>query len=591
MTGSKLYILILLLLLTFAQSAGALSVTTSVDKDVVGLGDPITLDIKIVGDGGSAPDPTLPDLSDFDIYSSGRSQNISIVNGQFSSTVDMSYILVPKKIGVLIIGPVTVSHKKNMASSEPIKITVEKPGQINSNTQTKPPAKAMKGTQKLEEFFIEQSVDKSRPYIGEQIILTFKFYQAETLWENPDLKWPEYVGFTVEDLPPNSRKYEMVNGRRYLVTEIKRALFAISAGPATIESPNLQLRSDSYGSMRDPFSIFDRRRTRNKQPTVLTTDPIKLNVRELPKKGRPASFNGAVGSYRLSMQVNTDSVGVDEPITMTVRLSGRGNIKSLPPINIPELDDFRVYESGSTESIDNSNYVVSGVKVFEQAVIPKTSGIFEIPSLEYSYFNPGSGKYVTVKTDAVTVTASGEGMADLGGAPRNIIGADKKSLGYIITEYHGSKNGIDLYGSFWYWLLQLIPFMGILAAMVARSHYRKLMGDRNYARRVSAKRRSKAFFKSAISKKDKEDYTGFYSELIDSVLGFVADRLSLDKSALTVDDIRQNYKIESGIKQELAEFIERCDAARFSSLSSTRTIADRLLVDAENILTRLEKTI
>jgi hypothetical protein len=589
MTGRVAYILSLLFVVALVGNALALSVTTSVDKQVVGLGDPLTLKISVLGDGASAPDPKLPDLSNFEIYSSGRNQNISIVQGKFSSTLEMSYILIPKKIGDLMIGPVTVSDKKNMAASDPIKIKVTKPGEIPETKTDKRTSTSGQRTQRREDFFIEQSIDNSRPYVGQQATLTFKFFQAETLWENPDLQWPEYVGFTVEDLPPNSRQYEIVNGRRYLVTEIKRALFPISSGEITIESPQLRMRSDGVG--RDPFSIFNRRRPTTRQPKILTTNPIKLNVRALPKQSRPESFTGAVGEYRINLKVSKDSVGVDEPVTMTVRLSGKGNIKSIPAIKMPELENFRVYESGSTESINNTNRVVSGQKTFEQALIPTTTGEFEIPSLEYSFFNPKKKRYVTVKTDPVKIIASGEGLTDVGGAPRNIIGADQKSLGYIIAAYPGLKNGIDLYSSFWYWLLQVIPLLGIIAAIAVRSHYRKLIGDQNYARKIFAKKRYKIIFKSALAKKETKDFNGFYGEIFNAVLGFVSDKLSLDKSSLTIDDIRNLAQLDSEIGSGLADFLDQCQTARYSPSNLSVTAANQTLEEAESMLSKLEKVL
>ena len=104
----RIFGLTLAILLMLSSVLTAATITASVDKTEVGLGDPITLKITLVGKGGNLPEPKLPDLSGFDVYSSGRSQNISIVSGAFSSTLDLSYILVPKKVGEMIIGPVVV---------------------------------------------------------------------------------------------------------------------------------------------------------------------------------------------------------------------------------------------------------------------------------------------------------------------------------------------------------------------------------------------------------------------------------------------------------------------------------------------------
>ncbi len=591
MIGKRLILSTLLSIVLLAAQALALSVTASVDTDEIELGDPINLSITIAGRGGSLPDPILPDLSDFDVYSSGRNQSISIVNGAFSSSLDINYTLVAKKTGNLIIGPVVVKDEKEMVASDPIKITVKKPGALQKRPQAERKSTTRKDQKQRDEFFIEQTIDKTRPYVGEQVTVSFKFYQAVNLWDQPTMEWPDYAGFTVEDLPPNSRSYRNVNGKRYLVTEIKRALFPITAGKVTLDTPRLTIKPDDLASMRDPFSLFDRGFFKRGRPRVLTAKRITLNVKSLPQNRKPADFSGAVGVYKIRAQVDKDFVGVDEPITLKVTLSGTGNIKSLPPVQIPELSDFRVYESGKTVSINNKGRVVSGSKTFEQAIIPRTSGVFTIPSLEYSFFDPVKSAYRSIKTRPIQITATGEGLVDVGGAPKNIIDASKKSFAYIFTEFPKPVKTIDLSSRLWFWLLQGIPVIGVIAAIAVRSHYRKLLGDRSYARRATAAKRSKSILKSARAKKKSEDYSGFCGDLYDAVTGFIADRLDLEKSGLILDDLYASEYISADIKRDLTGFIEKCQTARFTPSGFDALTADDLLSEASDLMRRLEKTI
>jgi hypothetical protein len=232
-----------------------------------------------------------------------------------------------------------------------------------------------------------------------------------------------------------------------------------------------------------------------------TADPIKLKVKPLPSPGRPSNFAGAVGDYYIRTSVDKDSVGVDEPITMKVTLSGSGNIKSLPAISIPEMDDFRIYESGKTESINNSGGIVSGSKTFEQAVIPITSGNFTIPPIEFSFFDPRKNYYRTIRTEPVKITASGEALADVGGTPKNIIGAGQKSFAYLVTDFSGPEKAVDFYEYSWFWVLQAAPFAGMITAFFLRLRIRRVLGDRAYARRASAARKSRIAFVSGGKRK------------------------------------------------------------------------------------------
>lgn len=597
MTGKNLFIAAVFIAV-LAGAAQALTITASVDKQDVGLGDQIALKVNVVGKGGTLPEPTLPDLSAFEIYSSGRSQNIQIMNGAFSSNLDISYILVPKKAGDFIIGPIIIRDKTGMASTEPIKIHVSnqsspsKPGGKVSPQAGQPPSANRQPAQKGGDFFIDQFVDKTSPYLGEQVTLSFRFYQAVNLWDQPTLEWPKYAGFTVEDLPPNGRYYQVVNGRQYLVTEIKRALFPLSSGKLIIDTPQLTIKPDDFGTAFDPFSFFDRNTQdmfRRGQPKILTANPITINVKPLPEQGKPADFTGAVGKFNMQVETDKDSVGVDEPITLKVTLSGTGNIRSLPPVKLPDLPDFRIYDSGNTESVSNTNQVVSGTKTFEQAIIPKTSGVFTIPAISLSYFDPTSTSYKTIGTGARRIVATGQGLVDVGGAPKNIIGAGKQSLGYIITDFPKNDPKRDLSSSGLFWFLQILPLFGIIAAIFYRSHTQKLLADRGYARRVGAGKRLRSIFKTAAALKAQGELVGFYGALYDAVLGFVADRLNLEKSGLTIEDVKTHEKIPGDIRNELTAFLESCQNARFAPGGVTKNHADDLLENAGDLVGRLEK--
>ena len=590
-TGKLLTISAFLLGVCLTAEAVDLKVEASVDVDEVELGNSVNLTVTISGVGGSVPEPTLPDLSDFDVYSSGSNRSFSMINGAISSSLDLNYVLVPKRKGVLTIGPIVVSSKGERAKSAAIKISVKEAGTVpqNPRQQARPPAS--RRTREVEDFYVEQSVDNRKPYVGEQVTLSFRFYQAVNLWDQPNLEWPEYNGLTVEDLPPNSRSYQYVNGKKYLVTEIKRALFPITPGKITLETPRLTIKPDDFGSTVDPFKLMGRDFFNRGRPRVLTAGSIQLDVRPLPDKGRPNDFSGAVGRYKISSTIDRDSAGVDEPVTLRIVLSGTGNIKSLPPVEVPELADFRVYESGKTESINSGNYVISGKKTFELALIPKTSGSFTIPPLTYSFFNPRSGRYETVRTQPAAIVATGEGLADVGGAPRYVIGADAKSFNYIITRFPEPDSDLDLYRQAWFWIIQFLPIIGIIAALGIRSHYKKLLGDRGYARRIKATRKSRSVFKSALAKKEAGEYSAFCGDLHDAIVGFVADRLNLDKPGLTVDDIRGLDNIPGEIREDLSGFLEDCQTARFAPLDLDKTKADEMLSRASTIIGRLEKVL
>ncbi|MDP2911257.1 MAG: BatD family protein, partial [Candidatus Omnitrophota bacterium] len=224
------YIGILLLVTSFSAICYAddIAISADVDKQEVTLDDQVTLTITVSGNVSNIPQPNIPDLKGFTAYSSGRSQNLSIINGQVSSSVSFTYILVPNNTGDYSLGPFSINYQSKSYSAGPINIKVLPRGasgrQIPAPSESEEQSSSL--PQRGKELFIEAYVDKLRAYVNEQITLTFAVYQAVNLFDNPVYSPPSTTGFWLEDMPPQKKYYKVIDGTRYLVTEIKTALFA-----------------------------------------------------------------------------------------------------------------------------------------------------------------------------------------------------------------------------------------------------------------------------------------------------------------------------------------------------------------------------
>ena len=84
---------------TNKQSDDVISVVVELSRDQIGLDEQATLQVTVSGQTQNLPEPDVPELPAFEVYSQGRSSNISVVNGQMSATVTYRYLLVPTKAG------------------------------------------------------------------------------------------------------------------------------------------------------------------------------------------------------------------------------------------------------------------------------------------------------------------------------------------------------------------------------------------------------------------------------------------------------------------------------------------------------------
>ena len=82
---------------------------------------------------------------------------------------------------------------------------------------------------------------------------------------------------------------------------------------------------------------------------ALTSLPDTLVVRALPSAGRPADFNGAVGSgLRLERRINPPTAHAGEGVAVELVLTGEGNTALWPPPEIRWPRAARAYVSISS---------------------------------------------------------------------------------------------------------------------------------------------------------------------------------------------------------------------------------------------------
>ncbi len=116
----------------FSGAVGQYRMTAAVDKTEVKIGDPVTLRVIVEGRGNlkNLPEPTLPNLEDFEQYESTKHDNIAVQGGTISGSVTFDYLLIPRTEKAAVIGPVmfnyfdTALKQYRVERSEPIQLSV-----------------------------------------------------------------------------------------------------------------------------------------------------------------------------------------------------------------------------------------------------------------------------------------------------------------------------------------------------------------------------------------------------------------------------------------------------------------------------------
>lgn len=531
---------------------------------------------------------------------SSSQQSMSVINGQVSRSVStgFTYIVQADKEGTYTVGSAScnVDGKTVTCGSFTIKVEKGSPqqqqqqqrgygqgyGQSNAyQSQQRASQPAQSSNIDNSQLFASASISKSNPYQGEQVIITYKIYTQVSLSQYQIDKLPGNKGFWSEDLTKddgNVHTYEeTVNGRRYMVAEIRRgALFAQESGNLTIEPLDLDVLALVQRQRQRTGSIFDLFDDPFFNPTQavekhLRTNRINVHVKPLPAS--PNGFSGAVGSFNVKADADTREVKANEAITYRLTISGSGNLMLIdaPQIDFPKV--FEVYDPQVNDHISHSNSGVSGSRTFEWVLIPREKGKYEIPAFNFVYFDAKAGKYITKRVEAIPVNI----LKGDPNAMKNVTSnkSDVKVLNNDINYIHtalpsfSSKNGSS---SWWFWTLLALILGGTAAAIILGRRRQALQQDIAGMRLRRATKEARRRLKKAAAYLYTNDDNLFYEEIYKAIWGCLADKYNIELSRLSSDTVRECL-IEKQVPEEqqnrIMQTLQDVDFARFAPGDAT----------------------
>lgn len=240
-------------------------------------------------------------------------------------------------------------------------------------------------------------------YVGQQATYQVAVLLDEAvgsrLPRNPEYLPPELRGLLAYDLGGQQRFMHETGGKRYTAYVFQKALFPLAPGTITVPSPSLSYslrQSSSYFSREDAHSV--------------RAESSKVVVLALPEEGKPVDFTGAVGVFKSAVHLDAATARVGDPLVLTLRVSGSGNIKLLPR---PTLQVEWASAVPGTERLqmDTSGVVVRGSKEFDWILTPTRSGDVTTPTVNYSYFNPEKREYEVVEAEPVAFAVNAGSLA------------------------------------------------------------------------------------------------------------------------------------------------------------------------------------
>jgi tetratricopeptide (TPR) repeat protein len=397
---------IALLLLALLQS-GPPELHVSVDQDRISVGDELVYTARAVSQSSEPMTLTIAPFNGFEIVSRSERTEVSLSGGPTRATV-LEIRLRALRPGRWQIGPARATQGSEMAEAAALVVDVEPSAAVAATTlnprlrslleRTPPPPRGKAAVA------LVVSADTVR--VGEQVdVVTAAWFPRDLrlqLRRPPTLQPPVIDGVWSypQAAPSGIAVTRNIGGIAYDLFVAHQVVFPLVAG--TIAIPRAMLKYSTPLALQF-FSQEER--------FALTSLPETLAVRPLPSEGRPADFNGAVGSgMRLERRITPPTAHPGEGVAVELVLSGVGNTALWPPPGIQWPRTARAYADRVDEQVATVDGRVGGVKTFRYLVVPDSVGPLTLPPVNYSYYDLAARAYRSAGTGAASlpVAAGGE---------------------------------------------------------------------------------------------------------------------------------------------------------------------------------------
>ena len=569
-------ILITLLGTTSTAIAAEASMQVPRRQGYVGASLPIKI---IIADAQRDSDPSMPPVAGLSIdrlATPSVSTQVSSINGVTTTrrTVEWTFLVSAGEPGTYTIPEFTIEADGTQFRTAPIELTF-----VASEAE--------------DLLRVEVSGDPRELFLGESTNLTLRIWirpyrdlqygtelSSRDMWNriDPNSTWGPFTG-VMDELKSQrqSPRGRMVtvpgeNGEQAIafLYELQVEDWPDRTGPIRFDDIRIAMQypvslTRSRGFFNSGLSIDQTR------PITATPAPTDVTVRPLPVEGQPAWFTGAVGRYLFDVSASPTEVAVGDPITVTMRVADRGrrsanlDLLQAPALErMPELDsDFRV----PREQLGGS--VAGSTKTFTQTIRATNDAVREIPSLPFTFFNPGTESYETswskpipISVRPATNVSTANVLTASGSAP---VGSDSLSnvSGGLLANYTGPALLKDqsIKPSLGLLLVLIVPPALFLTVLAANQHRLRTRGDRGLIRSRTA---------AATARRKLDAATGS-GDLAAAITGFVADRLNQPEAGLTRSDVHRllsEHHAPETLIAEVDAFLATCEQHEFSGTSN-----------------------
>lgn len=515
--------------------------------------------------------------------------SVQIINGSMTKSYNytISYVLQADSAGNRSIGVATIGVDGKNYSTQVTPIEVRQGGEQSSGSTSQ-------GTRQSQEQSLEQraagqlakddlmlrlSVSRSKVYKGEAVRAMLKLYSRVNVIGSEGAKLPSFDGFWSQQLEAEQGPFrETLNGKVYDAYNLgEYILYPQQSGKLTIESAKITIIAQMFVRNNRPRnSFFDNSHDIYNLRREISSPAVTIEVKPFPA-GAPASFTGAVGKYTMEAHLSTTDVAANSAANIDLKISGTGNIGFVhePKITLPAT--FELYDVKATEQVRTTAAGSSGFRRFEYPFIARAEGDYTIAPIEFTYFSPESGQYVTLSSESFSISvapdknssASSSTVTTLVGKQDvRLLGSDIRFIKLTRPNLHTVTAPLVLSPLYFVIVVAMALLVVMLYFVIGKrirdSHNTVLVKGRR-ANKVAVQR-----FRTAERYMREQNRHAFYEEMLRALWGYISDRFNIPVADLTKESIREELTRRGAAEQAKAitAIISQCEEAQYSPVDS-----------------------
>ncbi|TPV95811.1 MAG: protein BatD [Myxococcales bacterium FL481] len=568
--GRRAFLVVTAALVSMPQVALASEVTIGANLSAqrVTLGEAVYLRVKVQqkGAGGDAlPEPVIADIDGVQVELQGPpavSQSSMFINGRSFVTRALSYdyALVPTREGTFTVDVRVTADGRAIRPDRTLRFEVVEGAAV---------APVASGAQPRGDIFLLPNVDQQRVYVGQPVVYTFELWTRVD--DNIQMRTqPTFKDFWSEELTFDEQpRRATLNGQVYRVHPLmRRALFPQKAGRLPVGAAEVEAHPSRLRS------LFGRRR--RSMPRRVRGPGIEIEAVALPAAGQPAGFaSNNVGRFSVSAAVDRDQVHVGEGLTLTLTISGTGNLRFVEPGEFAPIDGAKRYDPQDELDLQvDERGALGGERRYKFLIVPEQGGPLEIPAHKIHFFDPERERYASAASQPLTVRVEGEAaptptVADAA-EPASVVPSEQDDAVFAPIDETEPAPRVDKTRRFWSargWTTAVLSGPVTTGLVWAGLAVRRRMGPSEATQRTLA-REAKRRQLMARAEAAVDSGNGFFVAVGDVVHGIVMEQIGTAGEGLHRESLLRRLREQGtpeSVIHDVSVVLEQADAARFGA--------------------------